>query len=75
MKTGALRDLMSDRQSHSLAAALLLLLTALFLPPFQLPRDTYTWLVFLDITQSMDVEDQELDGENLGQVEVFVLVQ
>lgn len=51
-----------DRQSLALAIALLLLLVALFLPRFQLPRPTYTWLVFLDITQSMDVEDYELEG-------------
>lgn len=62
MNAKILYGLAFDRESFAPAIALLLLLIALFLPPFQLPRDTYTWLVFLDITQSMDVEDQELEG-------------
>ena len=51
-----------DRQSRMLAIALLLLLGALFLPAYPIQRDTYTYLVFIDITQSMNVEDYELDG-------------
>lgn len=51
-----------ERESCALAIALLLLLIALFLPTWKLPRDTYTYLVFIDITQSMNVEDYELDG-------------
>jgi mxaL protein len=62
MKAKALAGVLFDRESRAFAIVLLLLLIALFMPPFQLPRDTYTYLVFLDITQSMDVEDHELDG-------------
>lgn len=44
------------------AIAFLLLLTAILLPPFNAPRTTYDYLVVFDITQSMNVEDYELDG-------------
>lgn len=44
------------------AVAFLLLLTAILLPPFNAPRTTYDYLVVFDITQSMNVEDYELDG-------------
>ena len=43
-----------------LAAALLLLACAM--PPIDLPRDTVDVVVVFDITQSMDVQDVELDG-------------
>jgi mxaL protein len=39
-----------------------LLLAALLLPPIPLSRATSTTLVVFDITQSMDVEDVEVDG-------------
>jgi mxaL protein len=51
-----------DKDSGGLLAALLLLLAALFLPAVEVPRDTHDWIVFIDITQSMNVEDYELDG-------------
>ena len=44
------------------AIAFLLLLTAILLPPINAPRTTYDYLVVFDITQSMNVEDYELDG-------------
>ena len=44
------------------AFAFLLLLAAILLPPFNAPRTTYDYLVVFDITQSMNVEDYELDG-------------
>ena len=44
------------------AIAFLLLLAAILLPPFNAPRTTYDYLVVFDITQSMNVEDYELDG-------------
>lgn len=44
------------------ALAFLLLLVAIFMPPFQVPRATYDYLVVFDITQSMNVEDYDLDG-------------
>lgn len=46
----------------ALLTALVLLLAALALPPVELPRDTFDHLIVFDITQSMDVADQELDG-------------
>ena len=44
------------------SVALLFLTIAIFLPPFEVPRATYDYLVVFDITQSMNVEDYELDG-------------
>jgi mxaL protein len=37
-------------------------LVAIFLPPIQTSRAAYDYLVVFDITQSMNVEDYELDG-------------
>ena len=51
-----------DRSSLAIAAAFLLLLTAILLPPINTPRATYDYLVVFDITQSMNVEDYELNG-------------
>lgn len=45
-----------------LSLAFALLLSALFVPTFELPRTTYDYLVVFDITQSMNVQDYELDG-------------
>jgi mxaL protein len=58
-----------DKDSGGLLAALLLLLAALFLPAVEMPRDTYDWIVFIDITQSMNVEDYELDGAPVSRVD------
>lgn len=44
------------------AAALVFLLTAIFLPPINIPQTTYDYLVVFDITQSMNVEDYESNG-------------
>jgi mxaL protein len=49
-------------QRHSSVAALVLLLIALVLPPINTSRATYDYLVVFDITQSMNVEDYELNG-------------
>jgi len=68
MKARALLHGLFDRESRAFVAALLLLLFALFLPAFQWPRDTYTWLVYIDITQSMNVEDYELDGAPISRL-------
>ena len=50
------------RGSLTLLLAFALLLLALFMPRFSIPRDTYDYIVVFDITQSMDVEDYELAG-------------
>ncbi len=42
--------------------ALGLLLCALLLPPVGIPRQAYDYLVVFDITQSMNVQDYEIDG-------------
>lgn len=68
MKAKALLHGLFDRESRAFVAALLLLSVALFLPAFQWPRDTYSWLVYIDITQSMNVEDYELDGAPISRL-------
>jgi mxaL protein len=50
------------RDAPLLAAATLLLLAALLMPPVPLPRNVADAVVVFDITQSMDVEDARLDG-------------
>jgi mxaL protein len=62
MRLKSLLGSVIEEQSREITIALILLLIALFIPTVQLPRDTYTYLVFFDITQSMDVEDYDLDG-------------
>ena len=51
-----------DRISLAIIAAFLLLLAAILLPPINTPRATFDYLVVFDITQSMNVEDYELNG-------------
>ena len=68
MNAKALLQGVFDKDSRALVVVLLLLLLALFLPKFQWPRDTYTWLVFIDITQSMNVEDYELDRKPISRL-------
>jgi mxaL protein len=41
---------------------LVLLIVALVTPAVELPRDAYEYVVVFDISQSMNVEDYELDG-------------
>ena len=53
---------LSDRQSLAITLALACLLIALIVPTLNVPRSTYSYLVFFDISQSMNVEDRELDG-------------
>jgi len=48
--------------SREFVAVLALLIAALVLPSFNMPRDVQTWLVYIDITQSMNVEDYDRDG-------------
>jgi len=47
------------RELAPLVLALVLLMAALFMPKWQLPHDTFDYIVVFDITQSMDVEDYE----------------
>ena len=57
-----------DRDSLPILVALILLLVALSMPAVKLPRLTYTYIVFLDITQSMNVQDYELDGSSVSRL-------
>src|SRR5262245_59375553 len=50
------------RNAYTLWLALAFLLVALFAPRINLPQRTYDYIVFFDITQSMDVQDYELGG-------------
>ncbi|HEY4368265.1 MAG TPA: vWA domain-containing protein [Steroidobacteraceae bacterium] len=51
-----------DADSRIIAIALLLLVIALLRPTLPLPHDSYDYVVVFDISQSMNVEDYELDG-------------
>lgn len=51
-----------EKGSRPILIALILLLVALLLPAVKLLRPTYTYVVFFDITQSMNVQDYELDA-------------
>ena len=62
MRVGELLRRALDKESLAILLALILLLTAVFMPAVKLPRDTWTYVVFFDITQSMNVLDYELDG-------------
>jgi mxaL protein len=57
-----------DRPSRALLLALGLLVLAVVMPPISLPRETNDAIVVFDITQSMNVEDQELDGEPVSRL-------
>src|SRR5262249_11947542 len=51
-----------QKQSRAITLTLALVIVALFMPTLKLPYPVYSYIVFFDITQSMDVEDYELDG-------------
>ena len=54
--------LLLDKDSRLIVVALALLVLATFIPQIRLPRSTYDYIVIFDISQSMGVEDYELDG-------------
>jgi mxaL protein len=57
-----------ERDSRALVIALALLLVALLMPRINLPRDSYDTLVVFDLTQSMNVEDYEIDGQPVSRL-------
>jgi mxaL protein len=59
---GAVLRSLLDRDARLIVLALILLLAAAIMPPIKLPRSTYDYIVVFDISQSMGVEDYELDG-------------
>jgi mxaL protein len=60
------RPLEKDTRTITLCCALLIV--ALFLPPFSLTRSSYDYVVVFDISQSMNVEDYELDGKPVSRL-------
>jgi mxaL protein len=56
------------RSTRAPAIAFVLLLAAVFMPPFDAPRATYDYIVVFDITQSMNVEDYELNGSPVSRL-------
>lgn len=57
------------RNAYTLWLALALLLVALFAPRIDLPQRTYDYIIFFDITQSMDVQDYELGGSPVSRLD------
>ncbi len=53
---------MNGRSWLTPTLACLLLLVAIGIPPFNVSRTTYDYLVVFDITQSMNVEDYDING-------------
>lgn len=51
-----------------LCAALLLLVTAMLRPTVPVKRDIHTYLLVIDITQSMNVNDMTLDGKPASRI-------
>lgn len=51
-----------DKDSRAITLALVLLLAALVMPSFELPHDAYDYLLVFDISQSMNVEDYQLNA-------------
>lgn len=56
------------KDSRLIALALVLLIVALVIPSVELPRKAYDYVVVFDISQSMNVEDHELDGEPVSRL-------
>ena len=64
-----LSDGLSRRRDVAfLAAALLLLIVALFRPTAPVQRDIHTYLLVVDITQSMNAEDMRIGGRKTSRI-------
>ena len=57
------------RDISLLAAALALLIVALFKPHINVKRDVFSYLLVADISQSMNVKDMNLDGKTVSRME------
>ena len=55
-------------RSRTLVAAFILMCVALLVPRVTLPRKTFDFIVVFDITQSMNVEDYDLDGKPISRL-------
>ena len=60
--------LRQSRETSLLAIGFLLLVAALFRPAIPLKRDIYTYLLVVDITQSMNAEDMSIDGAKTSRI-------
>lgn len=60
--------LRSRRDVSMLAAAFLLLIIAAFKPTIPLPRNIYSYILVVDISQSMNVEDAILNGKRTSRI-------
>jgi mxaL protein len=60
--------LQQRREIVFLTAALLLLMLALLRPSVPVQRDIHTYLLVVDITQSMNAEDMRLDGKKASRM-------
>jgi len=57
-----------DRGSYAIGIALALLIFALFMPTVNVPRNTFDHIVVFDISQSMNVEDYEMNGSPVSRL-------
>jgi mxaL protein len=60
--------LLHRRDAAFLTAALLLLLVALFRPSIPVKRDIYSYMIVVDISQSMNVADMSLNGKPASRI-------
>lgn len=60
--------LRSRRDVSMLAAAFSLLIIAAFKPTIPLPRNIYSYILVVDISQSMNVEDATLNGKSTSRI-------
>lgn len=64
-----IKILRERRDVALLCAALLLLLIAMLRPAVPIKRDIHTYLLVIDITQSMNVSDMAIDGKSATRIE------
>lgn len=58
-----------QRDSRPILLALVLLIVAVVIPPVKLPRRTFDHIIVFDISQSMGVEDYDIDGAPVSRLE------
>ena len=68
MRLAALLGRWRDRESRDIALALALLLAALVTPVVELPGTAHDTVIVFDISQSMGVEDQQIDGAKVDRL-------
>jgi mxaL protein len=63
------RSRLFDRDALLIVLAVALLIASAVLPTLKLPRKTFDYIVVFDISQSMGVEDYELDGAPISRLD------